>query len=994
MPAHWHYVSLMRREGRRDEARIEYERLAKNGDRDMQCFALMAGLPANGASSEGFSLVRLARARGVGPCLELLLPDMAPGGTDQPGLPPMLELRRRAARTAPEIAQVWLGLSLVMLNAGDTTAADSVLTDALRAVTHPMERVNILACRAWVADLLGRRALAEARWQTLISAVERDRRPGLSVALYFSYRSYANSPARPHTSSIPAELLAKASVGMRVGETFSQALVAAGSSNYAAAIPYFDTALALAAGMPDGQNIVAILVAKGRVQSKMGQLPEAERTLRAAQLKAAGSNQRYSQAEIWHNLSHTYEGMGRMADALAAVDSFVAGAAVLERDPVRIISRHDAGLLRLNLGLHAAAHSEFEAMVRLIESERHNHYWAGEYYERIGNPREAYRFFRRGADQDHGERSLNLAGLARVYEALGVPDSAAAAAHAHDAAIQSPTDVPLEPDVLARSGRTRDAIRIATAWAERREAGRNVQGAALARLQAARLYLADGQPTPARAEIRRANVQIAALSLASERIEALRIDGAAAALEGKHAESLAALREAVRLATRAADARQVRLANTALGDELAATGDVPGALQAYSRATVAVGASTSLLNDDVDRARYRAVHLAPFDAAMRLVLRAPESTTVIANWSARRKAAALALAARGSGEAQQFDLRRLQSRLAGDHAVVDYVVLPDLVAAIVVTRTATRVIPLRTSADTISALVRRTAVGFSSGTRQVDLARARFDTASAAALYSSLIAPLRPALAGVRRLTIIPDGPAYHVPFAALVDGGAFLLDEFEIDHALSLALAGEQISSWRERQLLLVSTDVPGAAAERRNIRDAWKGARIDELAGAAATEASLPRMAASAGIVHFAVHAEASDRSPLATHLRLSPDARNDGLLHLAEINDQSFANKLVVLAACESLVGPLLHGEGFMGLSRAFLAAGASGVVATRWPVGASSATFAAMLYGSLAGSGSPAGAVRAAQRALRANPATAHPFFWAGYVSVSGTTSRTF
>jgi CHAT domain-containing protein len=223
--------------------------------------------------------------------------------------------------------------------------------------------------------------------------------------------------------------------------------------------------------------------------------------------------------------------------------------------------------------------------------------------------------------------------------------------------------------------------------------------------------------------------------------------------------------------------------------------------------------------------------------------------------------------------------------------------------------------------------------------------------------------------------------------------GGAYLIDEFQIDHALSLAAVDLGLErDWRGEPVLLVRTDVPGALEERGALRAVWTRARVTELAEAAATEAAVPAAVAQAGIVHFATHAEASDRDPLATHLRLSPGANGDGLLHVGEIAPRSYEERLVVLASCESLVGALLSGEGFVGLSRAFVAGGASGVVAARWPIGASSASFTRVFYAALARGRSFAAATREAQLSLRSRPETANPFFWGGYVAVQGVSAR--
>jgi CHAT domain-containing protein len=75
--------------------------------------------------------------------------------------------------------------------------------------------------------------------------------------------------------------------------------------------------------------------------------------------------------------------------------------------------------------------------------------------------------------------------------------------------------------------------------------------------------------------------------------------------------------------------------------------------------------------------------------------------------------------------------------------------------------------------------------------------------------------------------------------------------------------------------------------------------------------------------------------------------------------------------------------------VGLSRAFLSAGAGHVVATLWPVeDRATADLMEHFYERFtAGADAPA-ALAGAQRALLVAPATEHPFYWAGFVSVGG------
>ena len=79
----------------------------------------------------------------------------------------------------------------------------------------------------------------------------------------------------------------------------------------------------------------------------------------------------------------------------------------------------------------------------------------------------------------------------------------------------------------------------------------------------------------------------------------------------------------------------------------------------------------------------------------------------------------------------------------------------------------------------------------------------------------------------------------------------------------------------------------------------------------------------------------------------------------------------------------------GDDWVGLTRAFLHAGAKHVVATLWPVDDwATAALMERFYEGYATDTNPARALASAQRALLATATTAHPFYWAGVVTVGG------
>src|SRR5216117_3850877 len=104
--------------------------------------------------------------------------------------------------------------------------------------------------------------------------------------------------------------------------------------------------------------------------------------------------------------------------------------------------------------------------------------------------------------------------------------------------------------------------------------------------------------------------------------------------------------------------------------------------------------------------------------------------------------------------------------------------------------------------------------------------------------------------------------------------------------------------------------------------------------------------------------------------------------------------FAADLVVLSACQTGLGSgaladVPAGDDWVGLTRAFLHAGARHVIATLWPVDDwATAALMERFYGAGDVAADPGRALAEAQRALIAAPATAHPFYWAGFVSTGG------
>jgi CHAT domain-containing protein/predicted negative regulator of RcsB-dependent stress response len=140
---------------------------------------------------------------------------------------------------------------------------------------------------------------------------------------------------------------------------------------------------------------------------------------------------------------------------------------------------------------------------------------------------------------------------------------------------------------------------------------------------------------------------------------------------------------------------------------------------------------------------------------------------------------------------------------------------------------------------------------------------------------------------------------------------------------------------------------------------------------------------------ILHVVTHGVLDDKQPELSGLVLSLVDGNarpiDGFVSLADVYKLRAPVDLVVLSACHTALGQKLRGEGLIGLTRGFMYAGASGVVASLWKVD-DSATAALMkaFYANMLQRGmGPAAALRAAQNEIRSQPKWSAPYYWAGF-----------
>jgi len=322
---------------------------------------------------------------------------------------------------------------------------------------------------------------------------------------------------------------------------------------------------------------------------------------------------------------------------------------------------------------------------------------------------------------------------------------------------------------------------------------------------------------------------------------------------------------------------------------------------------------------------------------------------------------------------------------------------------------------------------------------------ARTDSSSeiiASQLGQILLGPVANLIEG-KRLLVVADGALQYIPFSALPSPQNLnepLIVQHEIVNLPSASVLAEirQVSSSRStpaREVAVLADPVfapndervtPGAAGSVAKPRGTFRGivrrsasdiglqsnndSYLERLiysrkeaeaivAIAPHTKALLDfqasrRMAlspelANYRIVHFATHGFMDNKHPEFSGLVLSlVDKRGkpqDGFLGLEDIYNLKLPVDLVVLSGCQTGLGEEIRGEGLVGLTRGFMYAGASRVMASVWSVDDySTSQLMKYFYRSLERDKMrPAAALRQAQIDMWKHKDSRAPYYWAAF-----------
>ena len=218
--------------------------------------------------------------------------------------------------------------------------------------------------------------------------------------------------------------------------------------------------------------------------------------------------------------------------------------------------------------------------------------------------------------------------------------------------------------------------------------------------------------------------------------------------------------------------------------------------------------------------------------------------------------------------------------------------------------------------------------------------------------HNMLIAPVVDLLEG-SEIIIVPEPCLYRVPFPALLDeGGKYLSETFRIRIVPSLStlrnIQDSPTDYHSQTGALIVGDPEVGRVRfngrpkkfeplpfARREAEMIGRLLDVQPLLGEEATKQAVLQRLHSVGLIHFAAHGDAERGeialSPVRSGKKLPKE--QDYLLTMSDISKVQLRAKLVVLSCCHSGRGQV-RAEEVIGITRAFLGAGARSVLVALW------------------------------------------------------------
>jgi CHAT domain-containing protein len=288
-------------------------------------------------------------------------------------------------------------------------------------------------------------------------------------------------------------------------------------------------------------------------------------------------------------------------------------------------------------------------------------------------------------------------------------------------------------------------------------------------------------------------------------------------------------------------------------------------------------------------------------------------------------------------------------------------------------------------------------------------------------LYDVLMQPVASLIEPHKQICIVPDKILNRLPYGGLIyrTTGRYLIEDYLPTYAPSASLfvlcaeEANRKSGQSPEHLLSVGNpsfdrrafpdleDLPAAARESEEIARFYPSHLL--LVGPDAKKKAVLREMERAEVIHLATHYDPNPTSPLFSRLALAAESetggqssQRKGALLVGEIYRLDLSHgRLAVLSACQTWAEDYLNGEGAVGISRPFLAAGFPLVVSSLWKIDSPATRNLMIEFHRIRKTQKlpSAEALRAAQLGMLrgAEPVYRHPYYWASFIVTGGYSS---
>lgn len=188
-------------------------------------------------------------------------------------------------------------------------------------------------------------------------------------------------------------------------------------------------------------------------------------------------------------------------------------------------------------------------------------------------------------------------------------------------------------------------------------------------------------------------------------------------------------------------------------------------------------------------------------------------------------------------------------------------------------------------------------------------------------------------------LYIVPHGLLHYLPLHATVHDGQYLIERNPVVYTPSASiLRYSQRNRKERRETCLVfadpNGDLPYARIEGQAVAELF-GTNARLFLGEEATKATLiqqlEEMEGDIGFLHLACHGLFDFRRPMCSGIKF-----HAGILTAEEILRLQLRSDLITVSACDSGLNEVRPGDELIGLTRAFLLAGACSLLVSLWKV----------------------------------------------------------